>query len=97
MVDERALMRDALKRSMGQAGFAEVRSHFEERVEKGDLIEVKTAIGRSFTTPEMVSLERDNIERMRAGQDRYAPLVRAAQSLRASERQPAPGGGDDPR
>ena len=41
VVDERALMRDALKRSMGQASFEEVRSHFQERVEKGDLIEVK--------------------------------------------------------
>jgi conjugative relaxase-like TrwC/TraI family protein len=76
VVDERALMRDALKRSMGHASFEEVRSHFQERVEKGDLIEVKTAVGRSFTTPEMMTLERDNIERMRAGQDRYAPLAR---------------------
>jgi conjugative relaxase-like TrwC/TraI family protein len=75
VVDERALMRDALKRSMGQASFEEVRSHFEERVQKGDLIELKAPIGRSFTTPEMVSLERDNIERMTAGQGRYAPLV----------------------
>jgi len=75
VVDERALMRDALKRSMGHASFEEVRSHFEERVRKGDLIEVKTAVGRSFTTPEMMTLERDNIERMRAGQNRYAPLV----------------------
>ena len=35
VVDERALMRDALKRSMGQASFEEVRSHFEERVREG--------------------------------------------------------------
>ena len=55
VVDERALMRDALKRSMGHASFEEVRSHFEERIEKGDLIEVKTAVGRSFTTPEMMT------------------------------------------
>jgi hypothetical protein len=27
-------------------------AHFEERVQKGDLVEVKTAGGRSFTTPE---------------------------------------------
>src|SRR5579883_3383627 len=68
VVDQRALMRDALKRSMGHASF-------EERVAKGDLIEVKTAVGRSFTTPEMITLERENIEHMRAGQDRYTPLV----------------------
>ena len=81
VVDERALMRDALKRSMGHASFEEVRSHFQERIEKGDLIEVKTAVGRSFTTPEMMTLERDNIERMHAGQDRYAPLVRQHNSF----------------
>jgi conjugative relaxase-like TrwC/TraI family protein len=81
VVDERALMRDALKRSMGHASFEEVRSHFEERVQKGDLIEVKTAVGRSFTTPEMVTLERDNIERMQAGKHRYAPLVRQHNSF----------------
>ena len=34
VVDERALMRDALKRSMGQATFADVQQHFEERVGK---------------------------------------------------------------
>jgi conjugative relaxase-like TrwC/TraI family protein len=75
VVDERALMRDALKRSMGQATFDEVRSHFEHRVEKGDLIEVKTTIGRAFTTPEMMELERDNIQRMQSGQAKYTPLV----------------------
>ncbi len=75
VVDERALMRDALKRSMGQASYEEVRSHFEERVERSDLIEVKAPIGRAFTTPEMVELERDNIQRMKAGQGRYEPLA----------------------
>jgi len=81
VVDERALMRDALKRSMGQATFAEVQAHFEERVQKGDLIEVKTAVGRSFTTPEMMTLEHDNIERMRAGQGKYQPLAEHEQNV----------------
>jgi len=81
VVDERALMRDALKRSMGQATFADVQQHFEERVGKGDLIEMKTAVGRSFTTPEMMTLERDNIERMRAGQGQYQPLAQQQNHL----------------
>jgi ATP-dependent exoDNAse (exonuclease V) alpha subunit len=75
VVDERALIRDALKRSMGEATLADVREHFEQRVERGDLIEMKTSIGRAFTTPEMVELERDNIERMKSGQDKYDALV----------------------
>ena len=37
---EYELMRDALKRSMGEASFAEVREGFDKRVQSGDLIEV---------------------------------------------------------
>jgi conjugative relaxase-like TrwC/TraI family protein len=76
VVDERALMRDALKRSMGQATFAEVREHFEERIARGDFLEVKSnSPARAFTTCEMIGLERENIERMRAGQAKYGPLA----------------------
>ena len=60
---------------MGFASFEEVRSHFQERIEKGDLIEVTKPRGRWFTTPEMVNLECANIERMQRAQDLYAPLV----------------------
>ena len=76
VVDERALMRDALKRSMGQATFGEVREHFNERIARGDFLEVKSnSPARAFTTGEMIGLERENIERMQAGQGKYAPLV----------------------
>ena len=44
MTDERELMRDALKRSMGEASFAEVKTQFENRVQSGDLIEVRKQI-----------------------------------------------------
>jgi hypothetical protein len=33
VTDERELMRDALKRSMGEASFAEIRERFEKRVQ----------------------------------------------------------------
>ena len=76
VVDERALMRDSLKRSMGQATFAEVREHFEERITRGDFLEVKSnGPARAFTTAEMIRLERENIERMQEGQSKYAPLA----------------------
>ncbi|MBY0507034.1 MAG: relaxase domain-containing protein [Bryobacteraceae bacterium] len=75
VVDERAMMRDALKRSMGQATFAEVKAHFNERIARGEFVEVAAKIGRNVTTPEMIALERSNIERMKEGQGRYAPLA----------------------
>jgi conjugative relaxase-like TrwC/TraI family protein len=72
VVDERALLRDALKHGMGATRLPEVRADFERRVESGELIEIegKTGVpGRSFTTPEMQSCEREIIDRMRLGQD----------------------------
>jgi conjugative relaxase-like TrwC/TraI family protein len=75
VIDERALMRDALKRSIGQATLEDVKAQIQERIDKGELIEMKTQIGRSFTTPEMVQLERENIERMKSGQGRYQPIA----------------------
>ena len=76
VTDERELMRDALKRSMGEASFAEVRQKFENRAHSGDLIQVENrSPSRAFTTQEMIAYERDNITEMRAGQNRHEPMV----------------------
>ncbi|HET9182939.1 MAG TPA: MobF family relaxase [Candidatus Angelobacter sp.] len=78
VADERELMRDALKRSMGDASFAEVRAEFQNRIEQGELIETARAEhepGRAFTTEEMIHFERDNIRLMRAGQNQYETLA----------------------
>jgi hypothetical protein len=76
VVDERALVRDALKRSMGQATLAEVKEHFEERVRSGDFLQAPSkGLARAFTTEEMIRLERENIDRMKAGQNGYGPLA----------------------
>ncbi len=76
VTDERELMRDALKRAMGEASFAEVRNKFENRVQSGDLIEVESrSPSRAFTTEEMIGYERSNIAAMRAGQNQHEPLV----------------------
>jgi hypothetical protein len=57
VTDERELMRDALKRSMGEASFAEIRERFEKRVQSGDLIEVESkSPARAFTTEKMIQL-----------------------------------------
>jgi len=44
--DERALLRDALKRSMGEATFGEVKAEFEKRVRSGEFIEASHLIAR---------------------------------------------------
>jgi conjugative relaxase-like TrwC/TraI family protein len=76
VADERALMRDALKRSMGEATFNEVKTHFENRVTNGEFIETRHREPiRAFTTPEMISYEQDTIKTMREGQNQGAPIA----------------------
>jgi hypothetical protein len=41
VVEERDLLRDALRRSMGEAALTEVRSEFEKRVHAGEFIEIE--------------------------------------------------------
>lgn len=78
VVDERDLLRDALRRSMGEATFEEVRNEFEKRVYAGEFIGVEPKLGspeRAFTTQEMIDYERDTVQVMRDGQNRHEPLV----------------------
>jgi len=78
VAEERELLRDALKRSMGEATFEEIKAEFEKHVDAGDFIEVarKTdAPSRAFTTQEMIDYERDTIRAMREGQNKHVPIV----------------------
>jgi conjugative relaxase-like TrwC/TraI family protein len=77
VADERALLRDALKRSMGDATFGEVKAEFEKRAQSGEFIETSNrGPGRAFTTGEMIGYERNTIEAMRAGQKQHPAIAR---------------------
>jgi conjugative relaxase-like TrwC/TraI family protein len=78
VADERELMRDALKRSMGEVSLEEVRAEFNQRVEQGGLIQIEQkpgAPGRAFTTEAMIALEQENIRLMREGRNQQAELA----------------------
>jgi len=78
VVDERTLMRDALKHTMGEARLPEIRAEFERRAAEGNLIEVERRAGlagRAYTTGEMQGYERELIERMKQGQDTHEELA----------------------
>jgi conjugative relaxase-like TrwC/TraI family protein len=79
VVDERQLIRDALRRSMGESTFREIRHNIEQRIQSGEFIEVgrERTVGadRTLTTRDMLDYERDNIHRMHAGQEKHAPLI----------------------
>jgi conjugative relaxase-like TrwC/TraI family protein len=71
VTDERSLMRDALKHTMGEARLPEIKAEFEKRVQSSELIEVprrEGLAGRAFTTGEMQGYERELIDRMKSSQ-----------------------------
>ncbi len=78
VADERALLADALRRSMGGATLAQVKADFETRIKSGEFVEAQrkgNSPGRAFTTAEMIAYEQDTINTMRAGQDQHPPLA----------------------
>jgi conjugative relaxase-like TrwC/TraI family protein len=78
VADGRALLTDALRRSMGEATLAQVKAKFEERLKSGEFVEVKrqgNSPDRAFTTAEMIGYERDTLNIMRAGQDQHPALA----------------------
>jgi len=86
VVEERELLRDALRRSMGEATLTEVRAEFEKRINAGEFIGVEKELGapsRAYTTQEMIDYERDTIQIMREGQNRRSALVSADTRRRA--------------
>jgi conjugative relaxase-like TrwC/TraI family protein len=78
VVDERALLRDALRRSMGEVTTAAIRTEFEQRVATDEFVRVPASPGmpsRTFTTRDLLTLERETIAAMRAGRTAYPALV----------------------
>jgi conjugative relaxase-like TrwC/TraI family protein len=82
VVEERELLRDALKRSMGKATLTEVKANLDARIRSGEF----QRVGPMLTTREMVNLERDNIARMQSGRGRYAPIASEPEGERIQER-----------
>jgi conjugative relaxase-like TrwC/TraI family protein len=78
VVEERDVLRDALQRSMGDRTLGEIKSELAQRVEAGEFLSAQARPGspdRAFTTPEMQALERETIDRMRAGQQTQRPIA----------------------
>jgi conjugative relaxase-like TrwC/TraI family protein len=78
VVDERALLRDALKRSMGEVRVSVIKTAFDRRIATGEFVRVDQeplAPACAFTTRETIALEQETIQFMRAAQHAKAALV----------------------
>jgi len=69
VVDQRELLKEALKHASGKAPSEHVSRAFEERVKRGDLTSVARerpgSASKQYTTPATIANERRNIEHMR--------------------------------
>jgi conjugative relaxase-like TrwC/TraI family protein len=82
VIDRRALEAVALQHAMGKADLSRVRDESERAERSGRLIRASASVFSSqgaYTTPEMIALERDNLDLMLAGQGRTHPIANTDQ------------------
>jgi molybdopterin-guanine dinucleotide biosynthesis protein len=80
VADERIILRDAMRRGMGEASYRDIRAEFDHRQEAGHFRSVqvmKHSSGRSFTTPETIAAERTNIRSILEGRNAIEPIMSA--------------------
>jgi conjugative relaxase-like TrwC/TraI family protein len=78
VVDERPLVRDALRRGMGDVTFSQVRDHMQDRTANGEFREVHRSNvnpARLFTTATTIKDESEIIDRLRQGMNELAPVL----------------------
>jgi len=85
--DEREILRDALRRSLGMASPDKVKETLEAHLAKGDFVRVahynRHSPARAFTTPETLAHEKANIEKVLSSQGKYDRLVSEQQIPKA--------------
>ena len=80
VADERAILREALRRGMGEATYRDIRAEFDSRREAGAFRTVqgmKHDSARSFTTPETIAAERANVRYVLDGRNAVEPIMTA--------------------
>jgi conjugative relaxase-like TrwC/TraI family protein len=83
VVDERTLIRDGLRRGMGDITFAQVRSNLDARIASGEFQAVEKAHTpcRQFTTARTIAAENEIIGRVRNGRNQIEPLLPRSQAI----------------
>jgi conjugative relaxase-like TrwC/TraI family protein len=90
VVDERALIRDGLRRGMGEVTYAQVRGNLNARLAAGEFqtVERTNVPGRQFTTAKTIEAEHEIVRRMREGRSRIEPILERPQAITVADRHP---------
>jgi conjugative relaxase-like TrwC/TraI family protein len=87
VVDERAIVRDALRRGMGEITYAHVRGNLTSRLASGEfqIVERQQTPSRQFTTARTIATEQDILRRVREGQNQAQPVVTRAEAIHVAD------------
>src|ERR1700674_14862 len=88
VVDERALIRDGLRRGMGEITHGQVRANLDARLASGEfqIVERSQGIpGRQFTTAKTIESEHEILRRMREGQNHVEPVLSRSQAIAVAD------------
>jgi conjugative relaxase-like TrwC/TraI family protein len=88
VVDERALIRDGLRRGMGEVTFAQVRGNLDARLSSGEfqLVERSQSVpARQFTTARTIEAEREIVRRVHEGQHQVEPAMSRQQAIAVAD------------
>jgi conjugative relaxase-like TrwC/TraI family protein len=88
VVDERLLIRDGLRRGMGDVTYAQVRGNLNARIASGEFQTVERAHmpGRQFTTAKTIAAEHEIISRAREGRNQVEPVLSRSQAISIADR-----------
>jgi conjugative relaxase-like TrwC/TraI family protein len=89
VVDERALIRDGLRRGMGDVTYSQVRGNLDARLAAGEFLTVERRLGmpgRQFTTAKTIQAEQEIVQRMRAGRSSVEPAMSRSAAIQFAER-----------
>jgi conjugative relaxase-like TrwC/TraI family protein len=88
VVDERALIRDGLRRGMGEITHAQVRANLDARLASGEFEIVQrpqSVPSRHFTTAKTIEAEHEIIRRVREGQNQVEPVLSRPQAIAVAD------------
>jgi len=91
VVDERAIVRDALRRGMGYITYSQVRANLNSRVASGEFQTVERQSnmpGRKFTTARTIEAEREIIYRVREGQRQVESITNRPEAYQIAQDHP---------
>jgi len=91
VVDERALIRDGLRRGMGEITHAQVRANLDTRLASGEFQIVerpKSIPSRQFTTAKTIEAEHEIIRKVREGQNHIEPVLPRPQAIAVADQHP---------